>query len=110
MHTLGVIHGDLKAVRLTVHLVDISELTGCQANILIDEHRNARLADFGLVTILSTFSTQATTVAVDGVKGTTPFMAPELLAVPDPGSDGPRPSVSSDIYALAVTLWQVRVT
>jgi serine/threonine protein kinase len=79
-----------------------------QSNILVDEQGNARLADFGMVTVLFNSSTQATTVTGEGVGGTMRYMAPELHAASAAGSDGPTLSVTSDVYALAMTLWEVR--
>ena len=42
--------------------------------------------------------------------GTTPFMAPELLAPSRFGLDKCKPSKEADVYAMGVVIYQVRVT
>jgi serine/threonine protein kinase len=110
MHSLGVIHGDLKAVSILLS-IDICPNTYrrvlCgQANILVDGNHRARLADFGVATVLYNSPTAATTTCGGGVCGTMRWMSPELLDVPE-GVAGPKPSVLSDTYALAMTVWEV---
>ncbi|KAF9646871.1 kinase-like protein [Thelephora ganbajun] len=89
MHGEGAIHGDLKG-----------------ANILIDKHGHACLADFGLVTIVSN-SVYPTTSTSSTNAGTTRWMSPELLD-PDRFSfkDG-RPTKESDCYALGMVIFEV---
>jgi serine/threonine protein kinase len=107
MHTLGVIHGDLKPVRGVPGRRAVSGLSKRQVNILVDEHRNARLVDFGLTTVLLNSTTQVTTISSDGVGGTLRYMAPELHLVSDPAFETPKLNVLTDIYALSITLWEV---
>ena len=77
-----------------------------KVNILIDENCKARLADFGLLTILSDpdiFPTSSSIAAC----GTTRWMSPELL---DPGKFGlrdHRPTIESDCYALGMVIYEV---
>jgi len=90
-------------------------LTGAikiQANILINSECHACLADFGLAAIIEDSS------SVDGPSshkagGTTRWMAPEIL---DPDKYGyikrarrKLPSKSTDIYALGMTILEVRI-
>ncbi|KAF9784796.1 kinase-like domain-containing protein [Thelephora terrestris] len=85
LHELGIVHGDLKG-----------------ANILVDDDGIARLADFGLMTILienSTFPLSAT--AVSSV-GTVCWMSPELLI-----GEGSTPTRQSDCYALGMVVYEV---
>lgn len=43
------------------------------------------------------------------MRGTYRWMAPELLSIGDTEEFGSYPSFSSDVYALAIVIWQVRV-
>ena len=74
-----------------------------KANILIDVHGHACLADFGLVAIVSDSTTSITSTNA----GTTRWMSPELLY---PGhfnlKDG-RPTKESDCYALGMVIYEV---
>ena len=72
-----------------------------KANILINDHREACLADFGLAIALQGSATVTTTL-----KGTLRWMAPELLKSSDP--DGGVPTCASDVYALAMVFYEVR--
>jgi hypothetical protein len=78
-----------------------------QANILVDDNYRARLADFGVATVLYNSPTAATTTYGGGVAGTVRWMSPELHELPEEGVAGPKPSVLSDIYSLAMTIWEV---
>ena len=77
-----------------------------KANILIDEHGNARLADFGLLIFVSD-PTNPTVSSSHTPAGTTRWMSPELL---DPDRFGPkdgRPTKESDSYALGMVIYEV---
>lgn len=77
------------------------------ANILIDEHGNARLSDFGLAKCLTEKSSKPfedmygrTTNPISSLSGTPYFMSPELW-------DGASPSIKTDIFSLGVTFYNV---
>ena len=77
-----------------------------KVNILIDENCNARLADFGLLTILSDpdiFPTSSSIAAC----GTTRWMSPELLHPSQFGLKDHRPTIESDCYALGMVIYEV---
>ena len=77
-----------------------------KANILIDEDCNARLADFGLLTIVSnpTIFTASSSIAACG---TTRWMSPELIYPSQFGFNDHRPTVASDCYALGIVIYEV---
>jgi hypothetical protein len=79
-HQRGVVHRDLKP-----------------ANVLIDEHGQAKLVDFGLALTLSA----ARKLTVSGaVMGTPGFMAPEQ-------ANGERADAQTDVYGLGAILYFV---
>ena len=85
---------------------DGSNLGYGKVNVLIDSSHSARLADFGLATIIDE-QTSMTTIS-HGPRGTTRWMAPELL-LPErfgfPGEFQKRlPFKSTDVYGLAMTI------
>ena len=89
------------------------DLTDCiKANILVDSRGSARLADFGLAIIVDE-STVGSTTGGRELRGTTRWMAPEMLLPEEYGffKDRQRrlPSTSTDIYALGMTILEVRV-
>lgn len=70
-------------------------------NVLLDEHRRGKVADFGL----SMHHVETPSGNVDGtvtttIKGSPPWMAPEAIK-------GQR-KMASDLYAFAVVLWEIR--
>lgn len=78
-HAHGVIHRDLKP-----------------SNILLDEHNNAYLTDFGIAKMLGSTSQ----VTGSGVVGTPSYMSPEQC-------QGKTVTPASDIYALGAILYEV---
>ena len=101
IHDQGMIHGDIKGVR-TVNPVGSFSLTAfiCQANILVDQTCHARLADFGLLTILS----DSTTSGSQAMGGTVRWMSPELF---DPEIPNCRRTKHSDCYAFGMVIYEV---
>jgi serine/threonine protein kinase len=84
-------------------------LTMVQANVLIDETSCARITDFGLAVFLNS----TTTATTSSFGGSTLWMAPELLYperyMEELGSaSNGQPTKQSDMYALAITIWEVR--
>ncbi|KAI0934912.1 hypothetical protein AcV5_006602 [Taiwanofungus camphoratus] len=90
LHRAGVIHGDLKG-----------------ANILINDKRCACLADFGLTNVVYDPDTMNIMSASDNTNGTARWMAPELLDPERFGREHSHVSRESDIYALAMVMWEV---
>ena len=80
-HSLGVVHRDVKP-----------------RNVIIDEHGEPRLLDFGLARVVG----QPTLTSDDQVVGTPSYMAPEI-ARGDASEAGP----SADVYGLGVTLYEM---
>lgn len=76
-HRQGIIHRDLKP-----------------ANILLDEHNNAYLTDFGIARVLNSSLTGSAII------GTPAYMSPEQ-------AHGTHVDARSDIYALGVVLFQM---
>ena len=68
---------------------------------MVDKDRNARLADFGLLTIVSD-STHSATAISSGGAGTMRWMSPELF-----GSENARSTKESDCYALGMVILEV---
>jgi serine/threonine protein kinase len=105
LHSHNIVHGDLKGVSGHICHKDRSNL-GYKANVLIDSNHSARIADFGLTTIIDE-STVGSTVGHDP-RGTTRWMAPEMLYPGHFGFPGKLqkrlPSRSTDVYALAMTI------
>ena len=108
MHSQAMIHGDLKGVRFLIPVVALPPNAlsiVIKANILIDQNCHARLADFGLLTIISdtTIATSSSYVKA----GTTRWMSPELLNPDLFGFKDSRPTNESDCYALGMVVLEV---
>lgn len=88
LHTVGVVHGDLKP-----------------PNVLVTNDYTAKITDFGLATFRGKISSSiASSVLTDDgaiVCGTAAYMAPERLNTSIP------PDYSSDVYSFAVLLNEV---
>ncbi len=76
-HDAGVLHRDLKP-----------------ANVMIDEHGNARITDFGLAGLAEEFGDD------ELAAGTPAYMAPEQL-------EGKEQTVKTDIYSLGLVLYEL---
>jgi len=88
LHNNGMVHGDLKG-----------------ANVLIDEVGNARLADFGLLKIISDPANLLSSGS-DSQSGTVRWMSPELIAPEEFGFKKSRHTKSSDCYALGMVVYE----
>lgn len=73
---------------------------------MIDQHRHARLADFGLLTIIADL-TNLTSSTSFSTAGTTRWMSPELLDPDQFGTKRGRPTKESDSYALGMVILEV---
>jgi len=84
-----------------------------KANILIDSEYSARLADFGLAMIIDESTVKSSTGGHE-IRGTTRWMAPEMLLPEEYGFSGVHlrrlPSTSTDIYALGMSILEVRMS
>jgi len=99
------IHGDLKGVRLRRLGTSTLLSLPIKVNILIDQTGHARLADFGLLKVISD-PTNGLPSSSTPQGGTFRWMSPELL---DPKRFRlPRicPTVSSDCYALGMVIYE----
>ena len=125
MHDLRVVHGDLKGVRKFPKrtITRLTSRTYMKANILINKHRRACIADFGLTTITgvtthaSAGASRVSLISNDSLMsfttgGTYRWMSPELLD-PErfgmPESEDNRPTRQSDCYALGMVIYEVGV-
>ena len=106
IHRQGMIHGDLKGVRSDgLSYPTISPSLLVKANILIDQTGRARLADFGLLTVISD-STNLLASSSYTQGGTARWMSPELIAPQRFGIESSRPTKSSDCYALGMVIFE----
>ncbi|KAK1219764.1 hypothetical protein PQX77_017504 [Marasmius sp. AFHP31] len=81
IHGIGIVHGDMKG-----------------ANILVNEHQEACLSDFGMANVHHDLSTTTSGLAA----GSARWMAPELIF-----SSGPRATFASDMYSFGIVLWEI---
>jgi serine/threonine protein kinase len=88
---------------LTAGVVPFLPSDFAKSNILIDQTGHARLADFGLLTIISD-PTNLVSSSSCAHGGTARWMSPELIAPERFGFKTSRPTKSSDCYALGMVI------
>ena len=76
-----------------------------KANVLIDQTGRARLADFGLLTIISDPANHLSSGSFTA-GGTVRWMSPELIAPERFGFTNGRPTKQSDCYALGMVIYE----
>ena len=100
------IHGDLKGVRSDrLSYPPISPSLHIKANILIDQAGHTRLADFGLLTVLSDPANLLSSSSYTQ-GGTARWMSPELINPQKFGFENSCPTKSSDCYALGMVIYE----
>ena len=77
-----------------------------KANILIDQTGQARLADFGLLTIISDPANILSSSSY-ALGGTSRWMIPELIDPERFGLENNRPTKYSDCYALGMVIYEI---
>ena len=80
--------------------------TWLQDNVLVDHNRHVRIADFGLLRIISDKANFISSISCDG-GGTLQWMSPELLDPESFNLKDSRPTKQSDIYALGMVVYEV---
>ena len=85
----------------------MSLMYSVKANILIDETHRARLADFGLLTIISESTSLSVSSSSFTQGGTHRWMSPELFLPQRFGIKDGRPTKQSDCYALGMVVYEV---
>ena len=97
--------GYVSLVQLTNLLVPVSHKSQLQLNVLINKHRRACLADFGLTRILAGF----TSSGPGDPQGTVVWMSPEVLWPERRGAKDGKPTKESDVYSLGILIYEVCV-
>lgn len=90
LHAEGIIHGDLHA-----------------GNVLLDDHSNALLSDFGLSLVADA---SAYNYGSSHGGGASRWTAPELIDPDKFKMENVRPTTASDMFSLACTAIEVRTT
>jgi serine/threonine protein kinase len=103
LHSRNFVHGDLKAVRVSVCVAPLRSLIGIQINVLVTRSGRAVIADFGHSSIVMNSGIPALSSTVPQSGGTLRWRAPEIL------NEGPT-SVKSDVYAFGGVCYEVGST
>jgi len=85
LHSQRIVHGDLKG-----------------GNVLINKHRRACLADFGVTRIIAEFTSSGSV----NPEGTVSRMSPEVIWPEKYGCKG-KPMKESDVYSLGILVYEV---
>ena len=106
IHSQDMIHGDLKGVRPRQAEPSTSLSLSIKANILVDQAGHARVADFGLLTLISDPTNGlSSNISMQG-GGTARWMSPELINPERFGLENSRPTKPSDCYALGMVIYE----
>jgi serine/threonine protein kinase len=105
LHSLSIVHGDLKFVGSFISLCSIVFLNnGCiQTNVLIDAGFHARVMDFGLSTIVGPSFAGESAASGNSAR----WMGPEFVANLDV-DETPGPTAKSDVYSFGRLVYAVR--
>lgn len=90
LHSIGVLHADLKG-----------------ANILVNDKLHACLTDFGLTAVTYDANTVNAISTSSSVNGSVRWMAPEVFNPEQAGLERARPLPESDIYSFAMVIWEI---
>ncbi|PCH37764.1 kinase-like protein [Wolfiporia cocos MD-104 SS10] len=90
LHSMGVVHGDMKG-----------------ANILVNGEGRACLSDFGLAAVIYDDSTVNVATTASFATGTIRWMAPEILDPERAGIDVALALPESDVYSYAMVVWEI---
>jgi len=102
LHTLNMVHGDLKSVD-TTHLSSThTYMFRLQLNILIDHGGRAVLCAFGLFRIKADVASRTIRQTPAVTTGSRNWMSPERLR-------GESPKKPSDIYAFGMVIYEVSI-
>lgn len=94
LHTLGIVHGDLKAVSPCSVVCRCKELITTQKNVLMSDKGHALIANFGISHFI--VSITSTRLSDDSAR----WMAPELHA-------GRSPTLRSDMWSFGCVCYEV---
>jgi serine/threonine protein kinase len=101
LHSLQIIHGDIKEVGkhdIQVMYILLSDLYNAQENILIDQQGHVHLADFGLA--IAGEATEGRMSTTLSNSGTIRFMSPQRF-------QGARRCKADDVYAFGCVTYTV---
>ncbi|CCL98659.1 uncharacterized protein FIBRA_00661 [Fibroporia radiculosa] len=90
LHSLGILHGDLKG-----------------ANVLVNDKLHACLTDFGLTAVTYDPNTVNAISTSSSVNGSIRWMPPEILNPEHAGLEKARSTPESDIYSFAMVMWEM---
>ena len=108
MHRKGLVHGDLKGVRLHLFIL-VPYDNSAQINILIDDQGRGVLSDFGLAHNLG--KTDKSGLTTSSISGSLRWLAPELFPRLDGGQAKTQTETqrtkASDVWAFGCTVYEV---